>query len=164
MMASNPSGLGSALSKHVWRRWSGCFTTTKPWRALRREPRVDRAFHRHGPSLLIPMPLGKWLVSGELRPRRQRNGCRSSTCALDSSWKACRLSFLRHAVHLLMAGDAEAADRDEATDERAKAWALAQESLGSLGRNDRDLDSDLFRRLWGKERISRNACSTCRNG
>ena len=47
-----------------------------------------------------------------------------------------------------MAGDAEAADRDEATAERAAAWALAQESLGSLSRDDR---ADLA-----------NACSTCR--
>ena len=64
--------------------------------------------------------------------------------------------FLRHTVHLLMAGDAAAADRDETTAERAAAWALAKESLSSLKGEDRDDLAECLRYLQKRVGVPRD--------
>lgn len=64
--------------------------------------------------------------------------------------------FLRHAVNLLMAGDAGAADRDESTAERAAAWAAAEESLKSLKREDREDLAECLRYLQQRVGVPRD--------
>eukprot|EP00913_Durusdinium_trenchii_P000532 g488.t1 len=64
--------------------------------------------------------------------------------------------FLRHAVDLLLSGDAEAADRDEPTPERQRAWAAAEESLASLGREDRADLAECLRYLQQRVGVPRD--------
>ncbi|CAK8989347.1 unnamed protein product [Durusdinium trenchii] len=68
--------------------------------------------------------------------------------------------FLRHAVDLLLSGDAEAADRDEPTPERQRAWAAAEESLASLGREDRADLAECLRYLQQRVGVPRDMCAS----